>query len=138
MDSAPAPDKSLGIDHKKCEPRMWILDTGCGHDLVQGDTLPKASRVQIERARSARKLHTANGTSQATMVAPLQVDYFMENIEPYVLPSTPNVLSSGRRCRHDGYEFSWKPFAKTPELIAPDGTVVPVEVFGIFLTFGIL
>ena len=82
---------------------MWILDTGCGHDLVQGDTLPKASRDMIERATSIRNLHTANGTSQATKVAALQVDHFMENIQPYVLPATPNVLSIGRRCRNDGF-----------------------------------
>ena len=92
--------------------------------------MPKASRVRVERARSSRNLRTANGTSQATTVAPLQVDRFMENIEPYVLPSTPNVLSIGRRCRHGGYGFYWPPFAKTPEVIAPDGSEIPVKVFG--------
>ena len=84
----------------------------------------------IERAASARSLITANGTSQATEVAALQIDHFMENIQPYVLPATPNVLSIGRRCRHDGYGLFWEPFAKVPKVFAPDGSEIPVEVFG--------
>ena len=83
-----------------------------------------------ERAASARSLITANGTSQATEVAALQIDHFMENIQPYVLPATPNVLSIGRRCRHDGYGLFWEPFAKVPKVFAPDGSEIPVEVFG--------
>ena len=54
----------------------------------------------------------------------------MENILPYVLTATPNVLSIGRRCRHDGFGFYWEPFAKVPRVVAPDGSPIPVEVFG--------
>ena len=109
---------------------MWILDTGCGQDLVQYDTLPKASRDTIERASSVRNLHTANGTSQATKVASLQIAHFMENIQPYVLPATPNVLSIGRRIRNDGFELHWSPFDQVPRVWDPDGSLIPVEVHG--------
>ena len=60
----------------------------------------------------------------------MQIDYFMENIKPYVLQSTPNVLSVGRRCRHEGYGFYWEPYAPTPRMVSPAGIEVPVEIHG--------
>ena len=47
-----------------------------------------------------------------------------EVAEPYVLDSTPDVLSIGRRCVEDGYEFVWKPYSLHPTITTPSGKVV--------------
>ena len=50
---------------------------------------------------------TANGTTVATEKLVLHVGEIGETIEPYVLASTPAVLSIGMRCREFGYSFIW-------------------------------
>ena len=45
-----------------------------------------------------------------------------------MLPSTPAVLSIGRRCVDHGYGFYWRPFSKIPEFITPDREAIPITV----------
>ena len=57
----------------------------------------------------------------------LRVDELDEDIEPYVLNSTPAVPSVGRRCMDYGYEFRW-PSGEPPYFISPQGKKVKLEV----------
>ena len=86
------------IDYSKCEDREWIVDIGSGNDLVQRNTLPKAMRDDIAPVETMWRFYTANGTCETDEVCLLQFDHFDEQIDPYVLPATPNVLTIGRRC----------------------------------------
>ena len=52
-----------------------------------------------------------------------------EKIEPYVLRSTPAVMSVGARCMECGYTFLW-PAGQPPYFILPDGRLVICEVRG--------
>ena len=54
-------------------------------------------------------LATANDLAQGDKVVSQQVGEFGDVEELYVLDSTPDVLSIGRRCVKDGCEFHWKP-----------------------------
>ncbi len=47
---------------------------------------------------------------------------------PYILDSTPDVLSIGRRCVEDGYEFVWRPYSLHPTITTASGKVVKLVV----------
>ncbi len=55
------------------------------------------------------------------------LDELNEDIEPFVMASTPAVLSIGRRCMDFGYEFRW-PAGKLPYFITPSGVKVTLIV----------
>ena len=75
------------------------------------------------------KFDTANGPVNANEVVSLSVDALGEEIHPYILPSTPALLSIGRRCMREGYDFIWKR-GEEPYFITPNGHVVVLEVIG--------
>eukprot|EP00974_Lingulodinium_polyedra_P008368 797644-Lingulodinium_polyedra.AAC.1 len=76
---------------------MWLMDTGCGHDLITSSDAQKMKDF-IRKATTSVNFNTANGTARGTEVVDLFVKEFGVNVEPYVLKSTPNVLSIGLRC----------------------------------------
>ena len=47
-------------------------------------------------------------------------------IEPYVLPTTPDVISIGKRCVELGWSFWWPPYSKRPVLTPPRGKGKPL------------
>ena len=69
-------------------------------------------------------LATANGLVDGDKVVSQQIGELLEVAEPYVLDSTPDVLSIGRRCVEDGYEFHWGPYSLDPAITTPEGKVV--------------
>ncbi len=69
-------------------------------------------------------LSTASDLVKGDMVVRQQLMEFNEVAEPYILDSTPDVLSIGRRCVEDGYAFHWEPYSLAPTMITADGTVV--------------
>ena len=129
--SASAPKGAVlgkGVDPMMCEDRLWLLDTGCAIDLIQYDSIPEGAREDICHAKQRFSLETANGTRDASHCIPMQVLDFYENIEPYTLPSTPDVLTIGPRCRDQGYGFYWEPWASAPTFVNPRGEEIPCEV----------
>ncbi len=69
-------------------------------------------------------LSTANDLVNGDMVVRQQVLEFDEVAEPYILDSTPDALSIGRRCAEDGYAFHWEHYSLAPAMITADGKVV--------------
>ena len=61
-------------------------------------------------------LSTANDLVNGDMVVRQQIGELNEIAEPYILDSSPDVLSIGRRCVEDGYEFHWKPYSLHPTI----------------------
>ncbi len=55
---------------------------------------------------------TANDLVHGDNVVSQQLWELGEVAEPYVLDSTPDALSAGRRCVEDGYAFQWKPYSQ--------------------------
>ena len=72
--------------------------------------------------------NTANGNTDATEDILLRVDELDEDIEPYVLASTPAVLSIGRRCTDHGYSFTWPSGSDPPYFVSPQGKKVELVV----------
>ncbi len=79
--------------------------------------------------RAAKKLNfgTTNGNILAKTAATSQCTELNREVEPYVLPSTPCVLSIGRRCVEDGCFSAW-PAGKAPTMHAPSGRALELSV----------
>eukprot|EP00969_Alexandrium_andersonii_P117692 5205950-Alexandrium_andersonii.AAC.1 len=74
--------------------KMWLIDAGCGHDLV---TNPHALMLKrwIRQAEMPIALATANGSAEADQILEAFVEEFGQTIKPYILDSTPVVISVG-------------------------------------------
>ena len=59
---------------------------------------------------------------------PLVVENLNELMQPCILPTTPDVLSMGRRCIDKGYSFWWPCGSHSPSFILPDESVVHCTV----------
>ena len=55
---------------------------------------------------------------------PQQIGELGEVAEPYVLDSSPDVLSIGRRCAQQGYAFSCELYSLKPTMAKPDGAII--------------
>ena len=101
--------------------RTWLCDTGCPFDLIGRNRIPADSFEHIRDSTTPVQLSTANGHLQVTQVVDMQINAFKENIEPYILDETPDVLSIGQRCVEMGYEFRWPALSENPYFINPQG-----------------
>ncbi|CAE7245792.1 unnamed protein product [Symbiodinium sp. CCMP2592] len=83
----------------------WIADTGSAQDLVsQGDL----GSLRSHRSQNPIGIVTANGPSTAEIQFNIAVPSLGIDSHPYVLPSTPSVLSVGYRCMEEGFDFVWR------------------------------
>ena len=71
---------------------------------------------------------TANGMTCVEQEVPLYISELDEQRVPFVLNSTPDVLTMGRRCMEDGYSFVWKAKSNRPYFRKPDGTRIYLTV----------
>ena len=72
-------------------------------------------------------LATANGVTSVDDEIALRVEALDETIKPFVLESTPSVLTVGWRCMELGYEFRW-PARSAPIFTCPDGRIITLDV----------
>ena len=112
----------------KASVELWLVDTGCGSDLIDKYEIRNLKQF-VTRAVKTITFVTANGRTTATDVARLFVEEFGEEIQPYILDSTPAVVSVGLRCMKLGYSFIW-PARGLPYFILPNGNLVYLEVIG--------
>ena len=108
-------------------PSRWMADTGSSFDLVCVDDIDVRHLPNAEPTSHPLVLSTANGTTTVDKEIIMQVGPLGEHIYPLLLPSTPPVLSVGRRCMKEGYAFHWKPY-KAPELVTPSGKRIRLRV----------
>ena len=105
----------------KTEQR-WLMDTGCPYDLTTRGSIPADWHTEIYQSDPV-VLATANGEIQSVDRIEYPIAAFTEtngkartwkhgprevvSAQPYVLDSTPDVLSIGYRCQELGYAFYW-------------------------------
>ena len=105
--SAPAKQKHAPKLVASNPAGMWLVDIGCGHDLISKTVAAQRSRY-IRKGGAPIRFSTANGTTNlTTTILPLSFKELGEVIEPYILDSTPPVITVGRRCMHSEYTFIW-------------------------------
>eukprot|EP00969_Alexandrium_andersonii_P013989 609935-Alexandrium_andersonii.AAC.1 len=107
---------------------MWLIDTGCGHDLVTKANAQILKRW-IRKAEKPIEFATANGNAEADEILEVFIEEFGQTIKPYILESTPDVISVGVRCMKHGFSFVW-PCGKTPYFILPNGQIAGLGVAG--------
>ena len=97
----------------------FIMDTGCGYDLISHR---KARELDLDTYEGEDRMvfMTANGITETRTITDCSVDSFEEDPKPFVLDQTPAVFSVGMRCMKQGYTFVWPP-EKQPFMINKDG-----------------
>jgi hypothetical protein len=108
--------------------KMWLIDTGCGHDLASRGEVSSLTRW-IKSVPNGMVFHTANGPTQSNDVVDIPIDELRETVSPWILESTPSVLSVGSRCMSGGYAFHWLP-CMAPYFVTPSGNIVTCVVVG--------
>ena len=83
----------------------WIADTGSAQDLVSQGELPDDYGYY---SSNPIRMMTANGESSSMKQGKVFVPRLCKTVDPYLVKSTPAVLSVGMRCIDDGYDFIWK------------------------------
>ena len=76
----------------------WVADTGSAQDLLADHHVPYFSENPI-------RLITANGESASMKQGKVKVPELNSTVNPYLVPSSPPVLSIGMRCIHEGFDF---------------------------------
>lgn len=99
--------------------QSFMLDSGAGTDLVSVRDSAKLRELQ-RLVDEVVYYNTCNGTTSASHVLDLFIQCISLKTSPYVLKSTPPILSMGVRCLNEGYTYVWVG-GKTPVLITPDG-----------------
>ena len=90
--------------------KWWLMDTGCGFDLVDHGVTAKLKR-HVRPVDERLLLNIANGELEVRKQIDLKIPELGEQVTALVLPSTPSVLSIGRRCMREGFRFEWKPYS---------------------------
>ena len=75
--------------------RAFIADTGYPFDIVQRGNVEHRRGVLLEAATKPVGLHTAGGPQVANEVAHMKLQSLREEIAPFALNSSPDVLSVG-------------------------------------------
>ena len=68
----------------------WIADTGSAQDLVCSRMI---SNDLVYHSNEPLELMTANGSQSADQPASIHIDCINKEVQPYVLPDTPAVIS---------------------------------------------
>ena len=107
---------------------LWLVDTGCGHDLVSANNakLSKGKKITLENQVA---FQTANGDAPSTHSSQIFIEELSEMIEPFVLKDTPSVISVGDRTMNKGCSFLWIA-GRNPYWITPEAKVITLEVIG--------
>jgi hypothetical protein len=131
MISGPYPAANSAVSAKRIDAYsvadQWLVDTGCGHDLISMRYAAKHKKRIVSVPQMP--FSTAGGPVSATLSLPLFLsDLDSDSSNPYVLDDTPAVLSVGARTKK-GFSFFWIE-SRTPCIVTPSKRIVPLDVIG--------
>ena len=97
----------------------WIADTGSAQDLVNDSELPDDYGYYSD---NPIRMITANGERSSSKQGRVFVPKLGKTIDPYLVRSSPPVISVGMRCVEDGYDFVWRGSkGEPPYMVKPNG-----------------
>ena len=102
------------------EVRYWLMDTGCGHDIMNITSMTPGQKRNMTDSNSPLIFDTANGHVAADKQIALHIpalgpiDY---QASPYCLHKSPNVLTICYRTQEHGF---WVLHSTVPELRLSD------------------
>ena len=109
------------------QPVRFILDTGCGHDLISRQKVEAMSGVISHDDEGGMSFMTANGVTQTQEVMNFRPKELNQDSKAYVLEETPAVLSVGKKCMEQGYSFIWLS-GRNPYMMDDNGECTPLTV----------
>ena len=89
-----ADTKTLSIPAKGSRTK-FIMDTGCGYDLISKGRAKKLG-LEVRESDQSMSFYTANGVTSTKGVADIHFDEFDSTYSPFVLDESPSVLSVGK------------------------------------------
>ena len=105
----------------------WIADTGSAQDLLTDQHFPDDYGYFSEN--TTIRLITANGESASMKQGKVKVPELNSTVNPYLVQSSPPVLSVGIRCIDEGFDFVWRGSkGEKPYMIRPDGKRIDLKV----------
>eukprot|EP00435_Cladocopium_sp_Y103_P040649 s1620_g11.t1 len=115
-----------GITATPAECQDWIADTGSAQDLVNDRELSDDYGYYSD---NPIRMITANGESSSAKQGRVFVPKLGKTIDPYLVKSTPPVISIGMRCIDDGYDFVLRGSkGEDPYLKKPNGERIELVV----------
>ena len=104
----------------------WIADTGSAQDLVNDSELPDDYGYY---SNHPIRMVTANGESSSSKQGRVFVPKLGKTIDPYLVRSSPSVISVGMRCVDAGYDFIWRGSkGEPPYMVKPNGERIELVV----------
>ena len=109
---------------------QWLMDTGCGHDLLRRELAEAYQRFIVDV--DPITFGTAAGPTETARALQLTLKacsgpHLITKITPYILRDTPSVLTIGARCMDYSFAFIWLP-GRTPCLITPAFNIIMLRV----------
>jgi hypothetical protein len=96
-------------------PSKWVLDSGSANHMCSRDDLDGLEMERIEPLQRDVLLSTGNGIVKPKEKIDLDVvPLKLKAAEHIVMKNSPAVLSLGRVCADEGYDFYWKGFSREP------------------------
>ena len=120
------PMSLFAMSANQCKGVKWLMDTGCGHDLI-GKSKAASLGVDTVQDKDEIVFQTANGTTSTSIPIKYYVNELKETVQPFVLDETPTVLPIGRRSVKMGYSLHWI-CGKLPFMITPEKEIVHLHV----------
>ena len=117
-------ESSKQVTHHMVTEEDWIADTGSAQDLMNRCDLPDSFQFYSNRPIS---IITANGESSSYLQGKVFNPTLGSNFKPYLLESTPPVISVGMRCMDEGFDFIWRAGCN-PYFKKPDGERIVLSV----------
>ena len=112
------------VEHYLLSGEDWIADTGSAQDLATKYDIPDRYQFFSNQPIS---IITANGESSSYLQGKVRNETLGCNFTPYLLESTPPVMSVGVKCMDEGYDFVWRA-GKEPYFQKPDGVRIKLTV----------
>ena len=124
----PAKPNYRRAPHEACIRRL-IVDSGASLHLIARKTLSKKEKSGIRESKRTITLQTANGIIQAME----EVDIIIHElgnlkVTAMVVEDTPSLISLGKLCQEEGYDYVWKAHTDNPYLQKENGTKVYCQV----------
>ena len=115
------PGRVMAFHMHKDAIARFIVDTGCGKDMVGANAFSKDYlRKNSWERNNPLMMQTANGVLKLKKEVDFRLDALRHDVSAIIGGDTPNLLSVGYRCMELGFAFHWEPMS-LPYFVLPDG-----------------
>ena len=112
---------------KPIGPHKWVADTGPSFDIVPVRECSNDLLSEKVRLKTSVDMQTVNGPLIVDEGLRIAVPTLEKELDFLLLPNSPPIISVGKRCMIDGYEFHW-PRGQPPYMVTPEDKRIDLVV----------